>query len=139
MHEAEILRALQEGVTAAVAASTVPTLPVAYVNVEFEKPDDQKWLEIVWLPNNVQGDLWGDDKTYRGILRIILHWPNKGTGAYRPLGLIGSIADYFPKGILLDNNVQIYEKPDLTGLIQDGDETLFPVSLRYQSYRKAAS
>ena len=136
--EESILRALQAGVTAAVAASTVPTLPVSYVGVGFTVPDDQKWLEIVWLPNNVQGDLWGNEKTYRGILRIILHWPNNGAGPYGPLGLIGSISDYFYKGRMLAD-VQIYEKPDLINLLQDGDDTLYPVSLRYISYRKGTS
>ena len=135
MDEEAILRALQGGVTAAVAASTTPALPVSYINVGFNTPADGKWLELVWLPNNIRGDLWGDDKNYRGILRMILHWPNDGSGIYRPLALLGSISDYFVKGRLL-SGVQIYEKPDLTGAVFDGDELLLPVSIRYQSYRK---
>lgn len=135
MDEEAILRALQGGVTAAVAASTTPDLPVSYVNVRFDKPLDGKWLELVWLPNNIQGDLWGDEKNYRGILRLILHWPNDGDGVYRPLVLLGSIADYFPNGRLL-SGVQIVGRVDLTGVIMDDHEMLLPVSLRYQSYRK---
>ena len=134
MDDGLILKALQQGVTAAVAASTSSTLPVSYVGVDFNTPGDGKWLELVFLPNNVEGDLWGEDKTYRGILRMILHWPNDGAGVYRPLGLIGSIADYFTKDRLL-SGVQIYAK-DITGVIFEGDETLFPASLRYVSYRE---
>lgn len=133
--EESILRALQGGVTAAVAASSTPNLPVSYVGVNFTTPDDQKWLEIVWLPNNVQGGLDGEAKNHRGILRLLLHWPNDGAGVYRPLAVIESIGAYFTNGLLL-SNVQIYSKSDLTGVLQDGDDTIYPLSIRYQSYRK---
>jgi hypothetical protein len=134
MNEADIISALQQGVTAAVAASTSPALPVKYLEVGFTEPDDGKWLEIVWIPNNRTGDFWGEEKNYQGLLRLVLHWPNNGAGVYTPLGIIGSIADYFHKGRLL-SGVQIYETADFTGTVANGDETLYPVSIRYQSYR----
>jgi hypothetical protein len=133
--EEAILRALQGGVAAAVAASISPLLPVSYVGVSFAVPNDQRWLEVVWLPNNIQGDLWGDAKNHRGLLRLFLHWPNDGAGAYRPLAAIESIGGYFTNGLLL-SNVQIYSKSDLTGVLQDGDDVIYPLSIRYQSYRK---
>lgn len=135
MSEEAVLRALQQAVTAAVASSGYPTLPVAYVDVKFTKPDDQKWLEIVYLPNNVQGDFWGDEKTYRGVLRLILHWPNEGGGAYGPLGLIGAIGDYFPVGRVL-SGVKIYSRPDFTGVLEEKGDVLYPVSIRYESFRE---
>lgn len=142
MNEPDIIRALQRGVTAAVAASTAPTLPVKYVETGLldangavvPEPNDGKWLEIVWIPNNRNSDFWGDEKNYQGLLRLVLHWPNSGGGVYTPLGVIGSIADYFHKGRML-SGVQIYEAADFTGTVANGDETLYPVSLRYQSYR----
>jgi Bacteriophage related domain of unknown function len=133
--EEAILRALQGGVTAAVAASSTPALPVSYVGVGFTIPNDQKWLELVWLPNNIRGDLWGNEKNHRGILRILLHWPNDGGGAYKPLAVIESVGAYFTNGLLL-SNVQIYSKSDLTGVLQDGDDVIYPLSIWYQSYRK---
>lgn len=133
--EEAILRALQGGVTAAVLASSTPTLPISYVGVSFTVPNDQKWLEVVWLPNNIQGDLDAGAKNHRGILRLLLHWSNDGAGAYRPLAVIESIGAYFTNGLLL-SNVQIYSKSDLTGVLQDGDDVIYPLSVRYQSYRK---
>jgi hypothetical protein len=133
--EESILRALQAGVTAAVVASSTPTLPVSYVGVGFTVPNDQRWLEVIWLPNNIQGSFWGDEKNHRGILRLLLHWPNDGSGAYRPLAVIESIGAYFTNGLLL-SNVQIYSKGDLTGVLQDGDDVIYPLSIWYQSYRK---
>lgn len=134
MSEAAILRTLQQGVIAAVAASTMPTLPVAYVGLNLDVPNNQKWLEVIYIPNNIQGDLWGQDKNYRGIMRLILHWPKDGTSAYAPLGLMQSIAGYFWKGRLL-SGVQIYAT-DLTGIVEEDDDRLFPVSIRYQSYQR---
>ena len=135
MSEAAILRTLQQAVTAAVLVSTAPTLPVSYVGVNFNIPNDQKWFEIIWLPNNIQAGFSGNEKNHRGILRILLHWPNDGAGAYAPLNIIESVGNFFTNGKLL-SDVQIYGKGDITGVIQDGDDTVYPLSVRYQSYRK---
>lgn len=140
-NEPDILSALQQAVTAAVAASDTPTLPVKYLLVgaaggaAFTPPADQKWLELVWLPNNRQGDFLGDEKNHRGILRLVLHWPNDGGGVYAPTQALASICDYFTNGRVL-SGVQVYATPDPTGFIEQGNEVLFPVSILYQSYRK---
>ena len=132
--EATILSALQQGVTAAVAASSNPTLPIQYVDVDFSIPDDKKWLEIVYLPNNRTGDFWSNQQNHQGMMRLILHWPNDGDGAYVALALLGSVCDYFAVGQIL-SGVQIYEIPGFSGALREGDELLYPVSIRYQSYR----
>jgi hypothetical protein len=128
-----ILEKLQDGVAAAVAASTAPTLPVKYVGRSWEPPNDQRYLEVVFIPNNTN-DFWGDEQNYRGMFRMVLHWPNDDAGALPPLALIKSIAGYFSKDRLLQF-VQIYETPKLGGILEMGHETLYPVSLRYQSFR----
>ncbi len=134
--ELEIIASLQQGVTAAVAASGTPSLPVSYLDVGFTEPADGMWLEIVHIPNNRQGDFWGDQKNHRGMLRLILHWPNNGAGIYSPLTVLGSIAGYFTKGRLLPNNgATVYEVPDFTGAVRNGDETLYPLTLMYMSFR----
>lgn len=135
MDEAAVIRGLQQGVTAAVAASTAPTLPVSYINTKFTKPNDKKWLELVHIPNNINAGYWGGEKDYRGILRMIMHWPNDGQGVYAPLAILESISDYFTSGRLLQG-VQISGIPDFTGAIFQGDELLLPVSVRYHSFRK---
>lgn len=135
--EVEIIRALQHGVIAAIAQSDDPDLPVKYLLMDVDIPQDQKWLELVWIPNNRQGDFLGDEKNHRGILRLILHWPNQATGVYAPVALLASITRYFVKGSVL-SSVQIYAKPDIGSLIEDGDDTLFPASIYYNSYRKGA-
>lgn len=138
MNEEDIIRALQQSVIAAVQQSDQPTLPVAYLETKFTKPSAAPWLEIIWLPNNVAGDLWDSTgKTFRGILRLVLHTPVNQSGVYRPLALLGSIIRFYVKGLDL-SGIQVYELPDLSGVIREGDETLYPVSIRYTSYRKEA-
>jgi Bacteriophage related domain of unknown function len=140
LNETEIIAALQQAVTAAVADSNAPTLPVKYLMVgdgaggAFVPPDDMKWLELVWLPNNRNGDFLGDEKNHRGILRLVLHWPVDGGGIYTPAATLASICAFFWNGQLL-NGVQIYGTPDPTGIIEQGSEVLLPVSILYQSYR----
>lgn len=141
MHESPILSALQKGVTAAVAAyvaaqlPTVVTLPVAYVQKKFTKPADGKYLEIVWIPSNPTNQFWGDEQNYQGMLRLVLHWPNDGGDAYRPLNMLAGVCSYFTKDRLL-SGVQVTEIPQMTGSpIAEGEEMLYPASLRYQSFR----
>lgn len=128
-----ILEALQKATTVAVETSIAPTLPIKFVGRSLEIPDDQKWLEVVFLPNN-RSDFWGEEKNYQGTYRLILHWPNDDAGAYPALLVLGSVTGHFTKDLQLPN-VQIYETPSLTGTLEMGTETLYPASLRYQSFR----
>ena len=132
--EGTILSALQQAVTAAVAASTDPTLSVKYLDVAHTIPASQKWLELVHIPNNRTGDFWSNNQMHQGIFRLILHWPNEGAGIYSPLALLGSVGGYFSVGQNL-SGVQIYEIPGFTGALREGNETLYPMSIRYRSYR----
>jgi len=71
-NESSILSALQQAVTAAVAASDDPNLPIKYLLLgnqgdgEWVVPIDQKYLELVWVPNNAD-DFWGDELNQRYI------------------------------------------------------------------------
>ncbi|AHJ10710.1 hypothetical protein P106B_27 [Rhizobium phage vB_RglS_P106B] len=138
MVEREILEALQKGVTAAVAASILPTLPVRYKGRIFGIPNDGKYLEIVHIPNNINGEFWNTGKTYRGLFRLILHWPVDDAGAYAPLDVIASIASHFSIGAVFQKNsvqVKVYQEPDLTGVIESAPDQLFPVTIRYESFQ----
>jgi len=142
--EINVVRSLQRGVVAAIQQSDLPALPVRYLTgVDgtedgFDIPQDQKWLEIVWIPNKRIGDYFGDEQNYRGILRLILHWPNAPTGVYTPLDLLASITRYFMKGMIL-SGTQVYANPQFTGSVDDKDDVMFPVSIYYTSYRKGVS
>jgi hypothetical protein len=136
--EHHITNALQAGVTAALAAAGVPTLPTKYIGISFTTPADGKWLEVIQLPNNLPSAYWGEEGLYRGILRLILHWPADESGAVPPLTMLGNIAAFFSKDKMLAAGsvvVKVTEKPNLTGLIEASGETIFPVSIRYQCFK----
>jgi hypothetical protein len=140
MVEKAIVEALQKAVIAAVAACDTPTLPVKYIGRNFTPPaDNTGWLEIVIIPNNVQGELWGPEKTHRGMLRLILHWPMKDKGAYEPLELLEDISSYFIKGRRFADqaatvSVKISEGPDFRGVLEEPPEMLLPMSIRYEFF-----
>lgn len=141
MIEKEILQALQTGVIAAVAASTLPTLKVKHLGITFTPPDNGKWLEIVQIPNNLNNRSWGGDKTYRGIFRLVLHWPIDGKGVYEPMSLLASISQGFTKGTIFTNGsvkVRVYENPDLTGVMEEPPQLIFPMSVRYICFQQSA-
>lgn len=143
MIEKEILQALQERVTAAVAGVPSIDLPanaVKYLGRTFTIPNNHKWLEIVHIPNNIDDEFWGTEKTYRGIFRLILHWPLNDEGFYPPLTLLASIVAYFEKGTLLQNGssiVRITDKPNLTGMLEEPPQALFPVSIQYTCFKQS--
>lgn len=126
-----ILQALQQKVIAAVAASTLPTLPIKFVDVSFKTPENQKWLEIVHIPNNPADSTWGNEEIHRGIMRLVLHWPNNGAGAYKPLELIASILSSFNKEEKIGGLLQILNKPKSMSTVQNGSENWYPATVEY--------
>lgn len=136
MYDGVILSILQEATIAAVAASVVgASFPVKYIGRTFEEiPDDQRWLEVVFIPNNRTNDYWGEEKNYQGLYRLVLHWPNDDAGAYNPYEVLASICAPFSKDVRLQN-VTISANPDSGGELPQGTENLYPATIRYQCFR----
>lgn len=133
-----ILQALQTQLIAARDASAVPLMPIKMVGRTYDGSADQPFLESIFIPNNIDGEFWDSGKTYRGLYRVILHWPNDDKGAYDPMDYISSIADGFPKGLKLQVDstyVKIYEEPNYLGDIEQTAETLYPISIRYECFK----
>jgi hypothetical protein len=134
MIEADITKALQDAVAAAVGASTLPALPIAYLDRVFTPPNDSKYVEIVQIPNNPDGEFWNDERNYAGILRVILHWPINNEGRYPPVRALDSIAGYFIKTRALSNGVKLTSVPNFTGPLEGKGDMLYPFSVRYQRF-----
>lgn len=134
MSDSAILRTLQTATIHAVAASQIPTLPIAFVDVSFVPPVDQKYLEIVFIPNNPGNEFWGNERNYMGLYRLILHWPKNGAGAYKPMDVLHSIGAYFSKDRLLDGGLKVADNPSFTGSLVMPGEILYPLGFRYQRF-----
>lgn len=138
MSESLVLRPIQTGVIAAVAACSVPGLPVKFLGRAFDPPNDGKWLELVHIPNNRTNDAWGQERTYRGFVRLILHWPIIDSGVYVPHDLVSEIAGYFSKSRVLWNGsdaIKITENPLSDGNLTSDRETLFIYTIEYQLFK----
>ena len=143
MSERFVLEALQKKVTAVVAAidnDNLPDTAVQYVGRVFDPPENGISLEVVYVPNNKRGEFWDDGKTYRGVMRLILHWPVNDQGAYPPLDLMQSVVDQYTVGEKLQDleqnvNVTVTEEPNIMNVIKVGNELLVPVSVRYNFFR----
>lgn len=138
MSDKLVIKTFQNAVKEAVANSILPTLPIKFKGRTFNPPKNQQYVEIVFIPNNPDGLFWGSEKTYQGIFRLVLHWPNDDQGIYEPLDVIESISSHFTKQRKLFTGafaLNIYEEPKLLGDIEAGKETLYPVSMSYRSFR----
>lgn len=136
MYESAIIEALQTAIIAAVGNS--PALKC--INRNFDPPSDGKWWEIVHIPNNVENELWADGKTFQGIMRLILHWPQDDSGAYRAVNEAQRVANQLKKGnVYADANnlvvVKIQDHPNLTGSIEQSPSFMLPLTLRYSCFK----
>lgn len=144
MIEKLILEALQTAAIAAYDASSISaqsgwTKPtrIKVVSRTLLPPADGKYLEFINIPNDRNGDYWGDERIYQGNFRIILHWNIDDAGPYQPLIFVDEIASFFPKGKTFANGaaaVKIYGVPLASGPIENGSELLFPLALPYRCF-----
>lgn len=132
--DANILAALQQATTAAVAASSSPAMPVKYIGLIFTPPSDQRYIETVFLPSNIRNEYWGTSRTYRGAFRLLLHWGIDGGGPYVPLSVLQSIAGYFGKGRTLASGVRITNEANISSPVEVGSEVIWPATIDYQLF-----
>lgn len=133
-----ILEALQKAVTSAVTATGAP--PVKYVNRN--APSGGKYWEVVYIPNDIDNEFWDAGKTYRGILRLILHWPQDDKGAYAALDEVDRVAKWFTVGKQMQDGgaepkvtVRVTSEPSIASVIEESPELLIPLTIRYECFK----
>jgi hypothetical protein len=131
--DTHVLRTLNDMLKAAIAASTDTDVEVKYPGRTQTPPDSQKYIEVVFIPNNINA-YRGSEKIFQGVYRIILHWPNDDAGAYGPMDYLAALCGYFTNGKTVAG-VQIVGDPNLMQGLEKPTETLYPASLRYSSFR----
>lgn len=134
MTDEDVIKALQESIIQVVASSTKPQFPIKFINVTFNKPDDDKWLELIHIPNNPSDTCWGDEKVYRGIFRFILHWPNNGGGSYDAYRYAEELAKKYVKGQRIGGLLQLQNSARIITVDDQSGELLIPVSLQYSAF-----
>jgi len=134
MNEEIVITALQASVVTSVAQSITPTLPVKYLNVTFVIPNDGKWLELVHIPNPPTDQTWGDEKIFRGLFRMLLHWPNDGAGAINANKLADSIMAGYSKSVAMNGVLRLMNQPRLSNFIEEEKGTVGVITLEYSSF-----
>ena len=134
MIESKILNLLQKKVTEVVNN----VYPVKYINTNMKAKD--KFWEIVYIPNNIENEFWDSGKTYRGIMRLVLHWPQDNKGVYKPMEEAERVAKGFEKGLELFDDVNsvkvtITDNPDCTNVIEDEGKLLIPLTIKYLCFK----
>lgn len=134
MIESKILNLLQKKVTEVVNN----VYPVKYINTNMKAKD--KFWEIVYIPNNIEDEFWDSGKTYRGIMRLVLHWPQDSKGVYKPMEEVERVANGLEKGLELFDDVNsvkvsITDNPDCTGVIEDEGKLLIPLTIKYLCFK----
>ena len=132
--ERQVITALQSSVISAVAQSTMPSIPMDFININFTPPDNNKWIETIYLPNPPSDSTWGNERIYRGFYRIILHWPNDGGGSYDAADLAESIMSKFDKGVRLNKTLNLLNQPRVVSMPETEKELVFVISLEYSSF-----
>lgn len=110
-------------------------LPLKMPRRIFTPPNDQKYIEVFRLPNDLARN-WGNEKLFRGIIRVGLHWPMDDQGDFPALQVCEQIANAFPKGHVMTYGaarLMISDVPKITEPLDSGQETIFPVSFTYHS------
>lgn len=135
MIESKIIKCLQEH-----AINVINDKNIKCINVNFNPPVDKKWWELIYIPNNVNNEFWsGNSKTYRGVFRIALHWPQKSQGVYKPLEEIEQVAQGFEKDTQLFSNdgkvkVTITDTPDITIISEDKPYLTIGLTIKYSCF-----
>lgn len=135
MIESKIIKCLQDRTIEVINDKNIKCL-----NINFNPPVDKKWWEVVYIPNNVENEFWADtSKTYRGIFRLILHWPQKSQGIYKPLEEAERVANGFPKNLELwssDKTVKVIvtDTPNITTILEDRPQFLIGLTIKYSCF-----
>lgn len=136
MTESKIIKTLQ-----ARALEVIDDKNVKCININFNPPVDKKWWEVVYIPNNPENEFWsGQDKTYRGIFRLLLHWPQKSQGIYKPMEEVERVANGFPKDLELfsdDDSIKVIitDTPNVSNIVEDRPQLMIGLTIKYSCFK----
>lgn len=114
---------------------TMPgVLPIAWPNVPFTAPDDQRYLRAYVLPGQPEGiDLSGRHIRRGGVLQLSVCWP-VGAGVTAPRDVAGAIAERFAPGTIIERGglrIRISRPPRIAGELIEDVVMQTPISIEY--------
>lgn len=112
--------------------------PVAWPNVDYTPPADQKYLAVAFLPNRNQRVAITTTTPHRrgGLLQVSVYWP-RGKGIAAPLDIAGKVAEHFPADLILAAGgvtIRVTQAPDVAGLLHEDQAVQVPVSIYWEAF-----
>ena len=104
-------------------------LPIAWPGVPFDKPTDNRYLEVIHFPNDPIDYDWRDYATVqRGILQLNVHW-TRNIGVIEANDMARSIAAMFAKNTIIGGSLMVINPPSIAQWVDD----FIPVRVSYRS------
>lgn len=115
-----------------------PVLPVAWPNVSFTPPANQRYLRVQFVPNVANRFLIDSDGAHQhlGLLQVSVCW-TKGAGETAPREIAGAVAAHFPCDLKLTSGsvrVRITKRPDVSDIIVEDAAIQIPVMIAWETY-----
>ena len=120
------------------AFADIRVLEIEGENASFpSKPNNKGYIQVRHFPNRNPSDpTWGDEQIKQGFLQIGII-DTKQKGSIKPSELADEILALFTKGTKIKQGavlVVIDQHPTLLSVVQDGQKSIYPVSIPYRAY-----
>lgn len=117
-----------------------PVLPIAWPNVKFTPPANQKYLRAVFVPNEASRFLIDSDGEHQhvGLLQVSVYWTKIAVGGDQPAREVAAlVAAHFTADLKLNSGsviVRITKRPDVRDLIIEDAAVQIPVMIDWEVY-----
>lgn len=133
--ETDIMEALFTRLEALVLS---PALPVAWPNLAFDPPADQRYLRVQFVPNlNIRLLIDSDGPhQHLGLLQVSVYW-TKGEGEAGAREVAGDVAAHFAADLRLTAggiSVRITKNADARDMIVEDAAVQVPVMISWEAY-----
>lgn len=133
--ESDIMQALFARVSSLVLT---PAMPIAWPNVVFTPPANQRYLRVQFVPNIASRVLIDSDGEHQhlGLLQVSVYW-TKGAGESDVRARAAAVAAHFPCDLKLRSGgvtVRITKRADVRDLIVEDAAVQIPVMVSFEAY-----
>lgn len=116
----------------------VPVHTIAWPNVPFTPPGNQRYLRVQFVPNVANRLLISSDGPHQhlGLLQVSVY-DTKGQGESRAREIAGLVAAHFSTDLKLHNapvTVRITKRPDVADLIVEDAAIQIPVMIAWECW-----
>lgn len=129
---------LFEALMTRAAGLSVLSLPIAWPNVNFTPPADQKYLRVQYEPNTTRRQWIASDGVHRylGLMQVSVFWP-KGAGEAAPREISGQVAAHFPCDLIMVEDtieVRVMERPNVADMLIEDAVVHIPIMIPFEAY-----